>query len=105
MGAALAPIAAVAVALIAKSKPRKPLNRRARGNKSRGFRIIVLSRATAPLPTIPWNIMNGKIGIIALMFGVVSLALAIASQSVPAGVFGMCSGVLGYLAGRASNGD
>ena len=27
--------------------------------------------------------MNGKIGIIALMFGVVSLALAIASQSVP----------------------
>ena len=28
--------------------------------------------------------MNGKIGIIALMFGVVSLALAIASQSVPA---------------------
>lgn len=49
--------------------------------------------------------MNGKIGIIALMFGVVSLALAIASQSAPAGVFGMCSGVLGYLAGRASNGD
>lgn len=49
--------------------------------------------------------MNGKIGIIALMFGVVSLALAIASQSVPAGVFGMCSGALGYLAGRASNGD
>ena len=40
--------------------------------------------------------MNGKIGIIALMFGVVSLALAIASQSVPAGVFGMCSGVLGF---------
>lgn len=28
LGAALAPIAAVAVALIAKSKPRKPLNRR-----------------------------------------------------------------------------
>ena len=46
--------------------------------------------------------MNGKIGIIALMFGVVSLALAIASQSVPAGVFGMCSGVLGYLAGMAT---
>lgn len=49
--------------------------------------------------------MNGKTGIIALMFGVVSLAPAIASQSVPAGVFGICSGMLGYLAGKASNGD
>ena len=45
--------------------------------------------------------MNDKIGLLALLFGAVGFAIAITSHDAVGGVFALCAGTLGWVAGRS----
>lgn len=49
---------------------------------------------------------NNSIGAFAVLFGFVSFGSAISNQPIVSGIFGLCAGALGYMAGwKRSNDD
>lgn len=44
--------------------------------------------------------MNDKIGLLALLFGAIGFVIAISSHDAAGGVFALCAGTLGWMAGR-----
>ncbi|RSX56760.1 hypothetical protein [Bifidobacterium samirii] len=49
--------------------------------------------------------MQHKIGLLSLAFGAIGFLIAVTSQDAPAGVFALCAGTLGYLAGKDRDDD